>query len=146
MKIVLLNDVSGVGQRFEVKDVSEGYAQNFLFPKRLAEPATAAALSRVEKMKKEREEKQKMNEAAIAESLKKIKSLVVKIKEKANEAGHLFSGLTAEKIASLLQKEGIELPANAIQLKEPIKAVGDHEIKVEISGKKAAFKLVVEKN
>ncbi|HXK35284.1 MAG TPA: 50S ribosomal protein L9 [Candidatus Paceibacterota bacterium] len=146
MKVIFLTDVALVGKRYDIKDVSEGYARNFLLPKRLAEEARPASLARILKLKKDQEEKQKISEKKILESLEKLKKLVLKTKEKANESGSLFSGLSREKIVSLLQKEGVELPVEAIKLNEPIKAVGEFEVKIETNGKKAAFKLIVEKS
>ena len=108
MKVIFLNDVPGVGKRYDIKTVSDGYAANFLFPKNLALMANPQSLSKVEKMKKEWSEKQKISEEKINTSLVKLENFVLKIKEKANETGHLFAGIDEKRIAELLFKEGIQ--------------------------------------
>ena len=144
MKVVLLTDVRGVGKRHDVKEVSEGYAQNFLFPKKLAEEAKSSVLAKVLQLKKQSAEKQKITDEKIFSGFQKIKNFVLKTKSKANEQGHLFSGISREQIVLLLQKEGIEMPLEAIKLDHPIKNIGEVEIKVEIQGKKGGFSLLVE--
>src|SRR3989344_5259299 len=131
MKVIFLNDVPGVGKRYDIKTVSDGYAANFLFPKNLALMANPQSLSKVKKMKKEWSDKQKVSEEKINASLTKLESFVLKIKEKANEAGHLFAGIDEKRIAELLFKEGIQFPVNSIKIDHPIKALGEFEVSVE---------------
>jgi len=142
MKVILLTDLPGVGNRYDVKDVPPGYVNNFLLPKKLALVANPQALAKVEKLKKEWQEKQKLSEEKIKASLEKLKDFILKIKEKANEKGHLFSGIDQKKIAELLNKEGIFLPAEIIKLEEPIKTIGEYEIAVGEKGDK--LKLLIQ--
>lgn len=146
MKIILLNDVPKVGQKYDIKEVSNGFAQNFLFPKKLAEPATKEARGKVEKMKAALEQEKKRQEEQLKESIDKIKGFTVTMKEKATETGGLFSSVGKDKIVSEIEKQvGITVPEDSILLDKPIKEIGELDIPVEVGDKKVKFKLVVEK-
>ena len=146
MKVIFLKDVPRVGKRNEVKEVNDGYASNFLFPKKLAEPATAGAISALEKKKKEIMLEKKMEEDVIIKNLEQIKDKVVTIKGKANEKGSLFSSIHKKEIIEALKSShGADIGEEFIVLEKPIKEVGEFEIPIEIKGKKSSFKLLVEK-
>lgn len=132
MKIILLKDVAGVGQKHDVKDVTAGYAQNFLIVKGLAEVATPKKMASAEKLQKERAEELEKSQGLLKAALESLGSKPLVLKAKANEQGHLFEGVHEAKIAELLsEKVGTAVPANAISLKSPIKEIGVHTVRVK---------------
>ena len=145
MKIILLKDVSKVGHKYDVKEVSMGYAHHFLFPKKLAVVATPQA---IEGLEKERAKGKQVSDARMAhlESyLKKLGDIVITMCAKANKSGHLFASLHKKDIAkALTEQTGTPIDEAFLDLDEPIKAVGEHEIVVQVNDKKGSFRLMVE--
>ena len=144
MEVILLRDLKNIGRRGDVKNVSDGYARNFLLPHRVAARATPAlkAAWQKEKAKAALETKRKATEmAALATKLKDLKILFV---EKANEEGTLFSGVTKEKIVHQLQAVlSLPLETEHIFLPKPIKQVGEHVVEVVVEGKQYPINLEV---
>ena len=146
MKIILLQDVSKVGQRYDVKEVNNGFAQNFLIPQKLAEMATREALSRIEKVKEAAGLERKKQEELLIKGLDKIKGVTLNLKEKAAETGGLFSSVGKDKIVAEMKKQhNIDIALDHIILDKPIKEVGDYDIVASLGDKKVTFKLVIEK-
>ena len=146
MKIILLQDVSKVGQRYDVKEVNNGFAQNFLIPQKLAEMATREALSRIEKVKEAAGLERKKQEELLIKGLDKIKGVTLNLKEKAAETGGLFSSVGKDKIVAEMKKQhNIDIALDHIILDKPIKEVGDYDITASLGDKKVKFKLVIEK-
>jgi large subunit ribosomal protein L9 len=144
MKIILLDDVKTLGKKGAIKEVSEGYARNFLLPKKLAEAATQEAIKDLE-IKKEREEKE---EKEMLEKMRRIcdalqnKLIVIKAKDR---KGKLFGSITEKDIAAELEKEGIEIEEKWIKFENSIKKVGNYEVGLEMQkGIKAKIILKVE--
>ena len=139
MKVILQQDVRGQGKKGQMVEVAEGYARNFLLPRKLAVPATADAMNTMklqEKARKAEEARQKAEAEAVAE---KLKGAVVKLTAKAGANGKLFGAITSKEISEgLLSQHGIELAKQKIVVEEPIKAYGTYELKAklgfEISG------------
>jgi len=145
MKVLFLKDVPKIAKKYDIKEVSDGYAQNFLFPRKLAEIASKGAEARVEKFKKTEVEMKKVNEALLHKSMKALEETVVTVKGKANEEGKLFAAIHKEEIADKLKEQaGIEMPAEYLDLEKPVKEIGEHEIPVIVGEKKGKFKLIVE--
>ena len=144
MKIVLLKDIPGVGRKHEVKNVSDGYALNFLIPKKVAEIATANAIGRAERMKSEEGMEKKIQEDLLLKNLASLKDVVIEITGKANEKGHLFAGIHAESIVKALKaQKGIDVLPEFLALEKNIKELGEHEIPVRVQDKTGSFKLIV---
>lgn len=144
MKVILLKDVRNVGRRFEVKDVSDGFAMNSLIPQRLAEPATPAAVKRVESEKKAADEHRTITEAKLMESISELEGVTVELAGKANKLGHLFAGFKAEDVAEALSKKiGYEIDPHYVMLDRPIKEAGDHDVKVRVGDKEAKVKVSI---
>ena len=144
MKVILLKDVSKIGKKFEVKDVSDGYAVNFLFPRGLAQIATGSSVKGVETMKAQMNSEKKIKEDLLLKNIVDLKGAHVEVTEKANDKGHLFAGLHADEIATLVQAQTrLQISAEHIKLDKPIKEVGDHTIKVSVDGKEAEFTLKI---
>ncbi len=158
MKIILLKDVPKLGKKFDIKNASDGYALNLLIPQGLAIVATPDAIKRVELEKKQEEAKRKIHEELLIENLSGLSEITLTITAKANPKGHLFAGLHADAIAVELQKQTrLQVDPSFIQIKQPIKEVGDYIIEVKASGlstmpthagqagKSAKFKLIIKK-
>ena len=139
MKVILQQDVRGQGKKGQMLEVAEGYARNFLLPRKLAVPATADAMNTMklqEKAKKAEEARQRAEAEAVAE---KLKGAVVKLTARAGANGKLFGAITSKEISEgLLSQHGIELGKQKIVVEEPIKSFGTYELKAklgfEISG------------
>lgn len=144
MKVLFLKDVPKLGKKHDVKEVSDGYARNFLFPKKLAEPATKEAEQRVLKIKKEQAEMRKIDEDLLMKNLKALADTVVTLQGKANEKGHLFAAIHKEEIISKIRETGLRIPADHILLEKPIKETGEHIIPFTLGTKQGTFRLVVE--
>ncbi|NBD25073.1 50S ribosomal protein L9 [Paenibacillus glycinis] len=132
MKVIFLQDVKGQGKKGEVKEVSEGYVRNFLFPKNLAKPAsdgnlkTLDAQNAAEKRKKEQE---KADAQALAARLEAMK---VVVKTKAGEGGRLFGAITTKQIAESLEGLGVKIDKRKIELEEPIRTLGVTQVMVKL--------------
>ena len=146
MKVIFLQDVQRVGKRYEIKDVNDGYALNFLFPKKLAEAATQKAIAELDKRKKEIIIEREVREELLLKNLENIRGKIVTITTKADEKGHLFSGIHKKEIAEAAMREHIaQISEELIMLDKPIKEIGEFDIPVEVKGKKSSFRLIVEK-
>lgn len=133
MKVVLLEDVSGLGKLGDTADVSPGYARNFLFPRKLATPATAAALKEAEVMRQTEARRQARTEAEVAELAKKLEGVSVSVKAKSGAEGKLFGSVTTAHIARELKQLGYDVDRRRIELSEPIRAVGAYPVTVRIT-------------
>ncbi|MCU0660363.1 MAG: 50S ribosomal protein L9 [Candidatus Pacebacteria bacterium] len=144
MKIVFLKDVPKIGRRHEIKEVNDGYAINFLFPKGLAEPATPRRIAQVEKVKQNIRVEKEIKDDLLTKHMLALKDVTLRMVAKTNENGHLFSGIKAEDLSKELAKQQITLPPEAIVLARPIKELGEHIISVEMKNKKSQFTLVIQ--
>jgi len=127
MKIILLQDVKKLGRAGDVKDVAEGYARNFLFPKKLAEAATAEAVKEVEAKKAQEQATQNEEKKRLLELAHKLKGKKITLKSKEKD-GKLFGSVSAKDIAAGLENENLAVPENCIILKEAIKETGTYDI------------------
>ena len=146
MKVIFLQDVIRVGNRHDIKEVNDGYAMNFLFPRKLAERATPKAIAEMERRKQNIAIERRVQEDLLLKNLEEIKGKVVHIKAKADEKGHLFSGIHTKEIAETMKSEHhADISEEFIALEKPIKETGEFEIPIKINKKESSFKLVVEK-
>jgi large subunit ribosomal protein L9 len=133
MKVILLTELKGKGGEGDIVDVADGYANNYLFPQNIAVRATKGNLKQLEQRKHNiaTREASRLEEA---EALKaKLDALSVKVLARVGEEGVLFGSVTATMIADALKEaEGIEIDRRRIDLKNPIKTAGDHEVVVSI--------------
>ena len=133
MKVILTNDVEKLGKSGELKDVADGYARNFLIPKRMAVPASGGAYrawqhdiaSREDKRKREREE------AEIA--AQRISSTTLTMGVKVGEGGKLYGSITAKDIADALGRRGIVVDRHKIDLEEPLRTLGTYKVAIRVS-------------
>lgn len=136
MKVILLKDVKGTGKKNEVKEVSDGYARNYLLPKKLAVPADNTNMKELNEKNKSKELKvQKEYEAAV-ELGKKMEELNVVIYAKAGDGGRLFGSITSKDIAEQIKKQhNIEVDKRKITLDEPIRVLGSRFVDIKIHQK-----------
>ncbi|MCD5381687.1 MAG: 50S ribosomal protein L9 [Candidatus Pacebacteria bacterium] len=145
MKVILLQNVARIGQKFEVKDVPDGHALNFLIPRKLAEPATAHSLRRLQKKADKTAADTATADAAFTALLETLGGESVSLAVEANEQGHLFKGIKAEDIAAHMATLGHAVAATAIVLDTPIKEVGAHDITLTHGAHTGVFTLTVTK-
>ena len=131
MEILLIDNVSKLGQRGDVVTVKDGYARNFLLPRKLALPVTAGNKRQIE-LEKERAQKLRAKELADAQSLaEKIGALSLSIAKKAGESGHLFGSVTNAEVADLLKAKGFTVDRHAITVPH-VKDVGAYSVEVRL--------------
>ncbi len=133
MKIILQQDVKGQGKKGQMVEVSEGYARNYLLPRKLAVPATADAINtRNLKEKARRAEEQRQREEAVA-AAEKLKECMVKVTAKAGAGGRLFGAVTTKEISDALKAQyGLDIPKQKLVLEDPIKAFGSYQVKAKL--------------
>ena len=133
MKVILLQDVKALGKKGDIVNVNDGYARNFLLPRKLAVEANTANMSQLKGRQDSanfKKEQEKEEASAIKEKLSKI---MLKINVKAGENGKIFGSITAKEIATELQKQyKIEVDKKKILLKEPIKEIGTFTIDIKL--------------
>lgn len=131
MRVILLQDIDGLGKKGEIKDVSDGYGRNFLIRKKLAEILTPEIENRIN-LGKEKQEKDtaklKSQTAILKENVEKLKLV---IKTKIGKTGQVFGSITPVKIAAELEKQGIKIQKEQV-LSSPIKTLGKHKIKIKL--------------
>ncbi|WP_163969296.1 50S ribosomal protein L9 [Oceanobacillus halotolerans] len=133
MKVILMKDVKGQGKKGEVKNVSDGYARNYLLKNNLAKEATSANLKALEAKKK----KQKQEEQEEVEEAKRLKeelaNTTVEVKAKSGDGGRLFGSITNKQIAEALKKShGHKIDKRKIELDSPIRALGYTNVPVKL--------------
>ena len=133
MKVILQQDVKGQGKKGQLIEASDGYARNFLLPRKLAVEATADNLNTMklqEKAKKAKEAAEKAEAEALA---KKLETITVKVAAKAGEGGRLFGAVTSKEISEALNAQfGLNIAKTKLVLDEPIKACGTYKIKAKL--------------
>jgi large subunit ribosomal protein L9 len=138
MEVILKDDVVNLGHRGDLVKVADGYARNYLLPRKLALQATSANKAVVEQMKNAAA-RRSATEKALAEALAvKLEPIVLDFTRKSGEAGHLFGSVTSADIAAALDAKGFEIDRRKIQLPEPIKTVGDHTVTIKLYREVAA--------
>ena len=133
MKVYLLKDITSLGHKGDIKDVTLGYAKNFLFPKQLATIATPTLVQQARiKLEKENKEKEK-KQAEAKELAEKIQNTHITIPLKFSAEGkEAYAGATTSTITKALAKEGIKITDSQIQLKNPLKEVGDYKVAINL--------------
>ena len=133
MKVILQQDVKGQGKKGQLVDVSDGYARNFLLPKKLAVPATAENVNTMKQQEKARQAQMAAEKAEAQALAEKLKSIQVKLTAKAGEGGRLFGAVTSKEIAEALSAQhGLNIAKTKLVLDEPIKSCGGYQIKAKL--------------
>lgn len=128
MKVILLQDVKGKGKKGQMIEVSDGYARNFMLPKKLAIEATADAINTMKMNDKATQERIAREKAEALETSKKLRAMTLVVKAKGGGAGRLFGAVTNAEIASALEKQGVKLDKRKIVMNENIKSVGTYTV------------------
>lgn len=132
MKVIFLRDVKGKGKQGEVKNVSEGYARNYLFPNNLAVEANQGNLKTLE-VKKKSEQKKEEQELQDAKNLQaKIEDTTLEFRTKAGEGGRLFGSITSKQIAEELKKKNLKVDKRKIELNDPIRTLGVTNVSIKL--------------
>ena len=144
MKVILLTDIPKVGQRYDVKDFAQGYAQNVLLSKGLAELATPQALAKLEAKKAQLQKRKADEDALFAELIVSIDNKKITLQAKANEKGHLFKAVSAREVVDAIRKSiGIEIEENHVVI-DHIKELGSHKVTIKKEHKKGECEIIVE--
>ena len=146
MKVILLTDVKGVGKKDDIVNVSDGYARNFLFPRRAAVEATAGASKEIERKRAAERQREAEARAAAEQKARELKDKVVIVKAKCGEKGRLYGSVTAAEVADALEKQhGVKVDKRKIDIGDPIRETGMRTISVWLySGVTTPMKLDVQ--
>ncbi len=147
MKVIFLQDVRGVGRKNDTKDVSDGYARNFLLPNKLAEPATPAALKHLEETKAAHDAADAVLMKELAEAKRGIEAVILEFPLKADKSGTPFSSVNKDTLLKALRDHRLVTTERVgIELKYPIKEFGDHVVPIDLKkGVTAELKIRVVK-
>ena len=132
MKVILADDVRGLGHRGDTVTVKPGYARNFLFPQKFAYEANPANVRRLSEEKKKYDEKMNHEKSGAEDVARKMEGLTVTITKKAGDEGVLYGSVTATEIADALSARGIAVDRRRIEVAEPIKRIGQHEVHIRL--------------
>jgi len=130
MKVILLENVENLGEKYDVKEVKDGYARNFLIPKGLVKPATQSNLKWLETQVEQRAEKAQEELEEIQEVVSAIDGREIEIPVKVGEGDQLYESINEQKIVDVLKKENISIKKNQVKIKEPIKQLGEFPVKI----------------
>jgi len=146
MKVLFLQDVPKVGQKYQIKTVADGYARNFLLPNGFAQIATDSVMKGAVEMQNKLEGEQKIRQDLLAKNVADLKDKKIMISQKANEKGHLFAEIHKEAIVSAIKEQtGLDIDEAHIVSDEHIKEIGEHTIVAKVSDEiKVEFTLTIE--
>ncbi len=144
MKVIFLKDVGGVGRNGTVKEVADGYALNFLIPRKLAQQATADVVAKVQVQMKAAADIEVARSALGSAHAKSLNGKTVTVEAKANEKGHLYKQLSTDVIAAAIKKEhGIDVSADMVHLAHHIKEAGESAAEVKFGSHAAKITVIV---
>lgn len=148
MKVVFLKDVSSKARAGDIKEVADGYARNFLFPKGLASIATQDAIKKAQEQEQGKVRRKEKLQDELSELAKQVEGKELHFTAKAGEKGRLHGSITTANIAEQLsEKVNAEIDKKKIMLKEPLRQLGEHEVIIEFSKDiQAKFKVIIEED
>lgn len=138
MKVIFQKDVKGQGKKGEVKEVSEGYARNYLIPKGLVLEANEVNMKSLKAMEKSQERKEQERLAEAQQLAKQLEAMEVRIAAKAGEGGRLFGAVTSKQIADLLESKKVKVDKRKIEMSDSIRTLGTTQVKVQVHPKVTA--------
>lgn len=144
MQIVLIKDVKGIGRAHEKVTTADGYALNYLIPRKLAVAATPQALKEAEVRRAQTIARRELDAKLFAQNLAALGSARVVVKAKANEKGHLYDAVGPAEIVAAAHALHIDLPEDAIRIERPFKEVGTHKVPVAFGEAFGEFPLTIE--
>jgi large subunit ribosomal protein L9 len=147
MKVLLIQNVDNIGKQGEVKNVSGGFAENFLFPKKLAVIATDRVVAENKYRQNKLDRRVVAKKDDLEKNLDRLNNKTVMIKAKASDKGTLFKSIGSKEIIRLIKEQlNISLPEKVIRLVNPCKELGEHELTAAANNKTVIFKLKIEKD
>ncbi len=132
MKVILLQDVRGKGKKGQMLEVSDGYARNYMLPRKIAMEATPDAVNTMRMNDKATQERQARERAEAMKLAKRMKAMTLTVYAKGGGAGRLFGSVTSQEIADALQAQGITLDKRKIVMDDPIKNVGTYTVRCKL--------------
>ena len=133
MKVILLDNIKGVGKKDEVVEANDGYARNFLFPKKLAAPANAENMSKLKGKQDSKAHQREVDKKAAEDMKEKLSKIILKIKVKAGGNGKIFGGVTSKEVSEQLKAQyNYDVDKKKIEIKETIKNIGMFTVKVKL--------------
>lgn len=133
MKVILLSDIKGVGKKDQIINANDGYARNYLFPKKLAVEATAGNLGNLKAKQESNQYRKDMQKEEAIKLASKLKEITLQIKVKAGENGKIFGGVTAKEISENLSTQyNIQIDKKKIALSETIKNIGTQTVDIKL--------------
>lgn len=132
MRVVLRKDVPGLGRSGDVKDVADGYAKNFLFPRGLAGEASAGELKRIAQERATQKAKKEREHAEAEAVAVRLAGATLTFRLKVGPQGKAFGSVTGRDIAEALRRQGVEVAHERIHLAEPLRTVGTHEVEIRL--------------
>lgn len=135
-----------MGRRYDIKDVADGYARNFIIKNKLGEMATPKLIQWAEHEKGRITQEKRLHEDLLIKNLEDLRGVAITLHGKANEQGHLFAGIHKEQlIAAIKEATRLEVDVEHIVLEKPIKELGEHKVNIVVQNKKTSFKVLVER-
>jgi len=132
MKVILTEEIRGLGTRGDVVTVKDGYARNFLIPKNMAQEASKGNLNAIEHQRRKWNLLAQEEKDAAQKQADRVKGVKIRIEKRVGDQGHLFGSVTSNEIADALAEKGIEVDKRRIELGSPIKTVGLHDVEVRL--------------
>ena len=127
MKVILLQDIQGTGKKDQILEISDGYARNYLLPRKMAKEATAEAVNALEKSKGADKHRQEVRRQEAEVKSRELKGKVIQIEARGGDNGKLFGAVTTDQISAALKAQhGVEVDKRRLELEEPIKAAGQY--------------------
>ncbi|MEC0093746.1 50S ribosomal protein L9 [Paenibacillus macquariensis] len=144
MKVIFIKDIKGQAKKGDVKEVSEGYAANFLFPRGLARSATDGNMKTLENQTSAEQKRKQQEKDEAAELGKKLEEMTIELKAKSGDGGRLFGAITSKQIAEVLAANGVKIDKRKIELNDPIRTLGVTQVPVKLHPEvKATLKVQV---
>ena len=133
MKVILLQDIKGTGKKDQIVEASDGFARNYLIPRKMAREATSEAINAIEKSKSADKHREDVRRAEAEERSRKLKGKVVQLTVRGGENGKLYGAVTNDQIAEALkQQHGIEIDKRKLEMEEPIKTAGQSFVTLKL--------------
>lgn len=133
MKVILLKDIKGTGKKDQVIEASDGYARNYLIPRKLAKEATAEAINSIEKSKSADRHREAVKRAEAEEKARELKGKVIQLSVRGGDNGKLYGAITNDQIAAALKEQhGFEVDKRKLELEEPIKTAGQSFVTLKL--------------
>lgn len=145
MKVILLQNVENLGKKWEVKEVPDGYARNFLLPQNFVKPATPKEVEEAERLRAQEETHAQKELEKVEEVASKLDGYELKMSVAVGDEGQLYAAISPQKISEALEAEGFSISPKQIKISEPMKELGEFLVAIELDhGLEAEIRVIVE--